>query len=257
MPSQFLLDKEQEELLFILVEASRNVPFDKRQDFLTSYEYNSERVCIVHNGFNTGEFRAYMGDVEILATNSFIYFTEKKIDTSRFFITPLGYKYYEQLNCNVLNPTQGIEKTVIEYLNSEKFKQLYPEAFKKWAQAEQLLWKSDTSDQLTIIGHLCRESVQEFAEQLICKYNLKLQNQNKAHVVKRINAVLKYRGNQLSSTVLPFLDSLLNYWGCLSDLIQRQEHGNQKEGRTLVWKDAKRVVFHTAILMYEIDASLE
>ena len=46
------------------------------------------------------------------------------------------------------------------------------------------------------------------------------------------------------------------YWGTLSDLVQRQEHGAAKEGEPLTWEDGQRVVFHTAIVMWEIDRSL-
>jgi hypothetical protein len=38
--------------------------------------------------------------------------------------------------------------------------------------------------------------------------------------------------------------------------VQRQEHGAQKEGRPLVWEDGRRVVFQTAIVMFELDRAL-
>jgi hypothetical protein len=46
------------------------------------------------------------------------------------------------------------------------------------------------------------------------------------------------------------------YWGTVNDLIQRQEHGAQREGGALAWEDGRRVVFQTAIVMFEIDRSL-
>ena len=48
----------------------------------------------------------------------------------------------------------------------------------------------------------------------------------------------------------------MTYWGTVSDLVQRQEHGAQREGKQLVWEDARRVVFQTANVMFEIDRSL-
>lgn len=48
------------------------------------------------------------------------------------------------------------------------------------------------------------------------------------------------------------LDALVVYWGTVSDLIQRQEHGAQKEGEALRWEDGRRVVFQTAVVMFEI-----
>jgi hypothetical protein len=49
---------------------------------------------------------------------------------------------------------------------------------------------------------------------------------------------------------------LLAYFGTVSDLIQRQEHGAQKEGEGLMWEDARRVVFQTALVMFELDRVL-
>lgn len=60
----------------------------------------------------------------------------------------------------------------------------------------------------------------------------------------------------MSDTVRAFLDSLLVQWGCVSDLVQRQEHGALREGGDLVWEDARRVVFQTLIVMYEIDRAV-
>jgi hypothetical protein len=49
-----------------------------------------------------------------------------------------------------------------------------------------------------------------------------------------------------------FLLALIAYWGTVSDLVQRQEHGALKEGESLVWEDARCVVFQTCVVMFEI-----
>jgi hypothetical protein len=54
----------------------------------------------------------------------------------------------------------------------------------------------------------------------------------------------------------PFLDALIAYWGTVSDLLQRQEHGAQREGHDLVNEDARRVVFHTCLVIYELDRAI-
>jgi hypothetical protein len=129
-------------------------------------------------------------------------------------------------------------------------------AYQKWLQAESILWSSDSEQQLTSIGHLCREALQEFATALVDHYQPPNVDSDKAHTVARLKAILNLSRDQLVSTEKPFLDALVAYWGTVSDIIQRQEHGGQKEGRPLVWEDARRVVFQTAILMFEIDNSL-
>lgn len=61
---------------------------------------------------------------------------------------------------------------------------------------------------------------------------------------------------KLGTTEEPFLEAVVAYWGTVADLIERQEHGAQKEGEALTWEDARRIVFHTAIVMFEVDRSL-
>ena len=98
--------------------------------------------------------------------------------------------------------------------------------------------------------------MQEFATALVNQYQPPNAGPDKAHTVARIRAVLKLRGDQLGETEKSFLDAILAYWGTVSDLVQRQEHGAQKEGETLVWEDGRRVVFQTALVMFEIDSAL-
>lgn len=77
---------------------------------------------------------------------------------------------------------------------------------------------------------------------------------DKAKTVSRLRTVLGER--KLSEKLRAFLDALITYWGTVSDLVQRQEHGALREGEPLKWIDARRVVFQTAIVMLEIDAAL-
>jgi hypothetical protein len=53
-----------------------------------------------------------------------------------------------------------------------------------------------------------------------------------------------------------FLDALIAYWRAVSNLVQRQEHGVQKAGSQLVFEDGRRVIFQTAIVMFEVDRAL-
>ena len=60
----------------------------------------------------------------------------------------------------------------------------------------------------------------------------------------------------MGTTVKPFIDALIVYWGTLDDLVQRQEHGAQKEGEALSWEDARRLVFQTINVMVELRRTL-
>ena len=64
------------------------------------------------------------------------------------------------------------------------------------------------------------------------------------------------RTRRPGETLSAFLQALVAYWGTLSDLVQRQEHGGQREARPLVSEDGRRIVFQTLNVMYEIDRAV-
>ncbi len=253
MYDEILLEQEQESLLFALVEASRNIPKDQRQKFM--FIQTAGDSWIRHPGL-PGSFSAYLGDVEILANEGLINLTYSPGGTPNFDVTPRGFRYYEYLKQNESEPYQRLNGHTRNYLMTNNFRQNYPVAYQKWAEAEQILWSSDSQRQLTTIGHLCREALQEFVTILVNKYNLQVVDKDKAHIVARARAVLNAIGEKLGKSERQFLETLIEYWGAVSDLIQRQEHGGQKESQELVWQDGRRVIFQTAMVMLEFDNSL-
>jgi hypothetical protein len=252
--SSVLLDQEQEDLLKVLVEASRNVPRDQREAFhlLTDGDGSS----ILHPGLPGRQIRVHDGDVHLLEAQGLLLVTHIGRFDRSFVVTPQGASLYEELQRRSGAPTQQVEETLMRYLDSDAFQRSYPEAHHKWAEAAELLSRSDSQQQLTMIGHRCREAMQEFAAALVDRHHPPGVDDDRAHDVARIRAVLEQNRPRLGTTAAPFLDALLAYWGTVSDLVQRQEHGAQKEGRPLVWEDGRRVVFQTAVVMFEVDRSL-
>jgi hypothetical protein len=248
-----LLEQEQKELLSALVEAARNVPRNRRRKFM--FIQCMQNSWVQHPGLPDRTLEAYKGDIEILAREGLLAISYSR-NTLNFDVTPQGFKYYEQMKQHAGQPVQRIETTIRNYLVADYFQQKYPEAYQKWTEAEAMLWASDSEHQFTTIGHLCREAIQEFATALIEQHQPPNVDKDKAHSVARIRAVLDLRKDQLGSKEKPFLAALLAYWGTVSDLIQRQEHGGQKEGEPLVWEDGRRVVFQTAVVMFEIDRAI-
>lgn len=254
MFEHIILEPVQEELLIKLVEAARNMPLNNRQKF---YVIQSNLgSCLEHSNIPEEKSDIYYGDIEVLANEGLIAPGYGSQGISNFDVTPLGFKYYEFLKNNMGEPVERTEKTVRNYLDASHFKEKYPKAFEKWSAAENLLWKTDRPQQLTTIGHLCRESVQKFANTLVDQFQPPNAPSDKSKTVARLKAVLDFKSNELGSTEKPFLEALVEYWKSINDLIQRQEHGAQKEGQELLWKDARRVVFQTMVIMFEIDMAL-
>jgi hypothetical protein len=108
--------------------------------------------------------------------------------------------------------------------------------------------------QFTDIGHACREAIQRFISDLVTKHEPQDVESDPQTTIPRLKGVL--RRADVSSTVAVLAEALLSYFGAVSDLVQRQEHGGQREGQALKWEDARRVVFQTLLVMYELDREL-
>ena len=149
-----------------------------------------------------------------------------------------------------------VESIPLEYLQSAEFQRRYSAAYTKWSQAEAMLWPSYSVESLTTIGHLTREAMQEFTTALAQRVRPPNLESDPSKIVARIKATLGTIAAKLGSTEKPFLDALIVYWGTVNDLVQRQEHGGQREQIPLQWKDARRVVIQVAIVMFEIDEAV-
>jgi len=256
MFDHILLEDEQVQLLSVLVEASRNVPTEERQKFHAAQTLGQHLAFIIHQGMPKDFPGAYIGDIEILAQQGFLNLSYGKYRSVNFDVTPIGFKYYEYIMNLIEEPTKRIETSINEYINSNYFRSKYSSAYKKWSEAEEKLWESETEKQLTVIGHLCRESIQLFVSTLITLKNPDNYDKEVSHTVSRLKSVINFNKENLGETELEFCLALISCWGSVSDLIQRQEHGAQKEGEKISWEDGRRIVFQTMIIMYEIDRSL-
>ncbi len=204
----------------------------------------------------TDDGKTYVGDVEALAHEDLVAISSIGQHGGLVFdVTPRGSAYYQYLKQRLGEPTERITAEIRTYLHAQSFRKRYVAAFEKWTRAEELLWGTDTQGEFTTIGHLCREALQEFADALVTQHQLTVDS-GKAQTVARIRAVLDHHREKLGDAEHALLHALVAYWGAVNDLVQRQEHGGQKEGQPLMWEDGRRVVFQTAVVMFEIDWAL-
>jgi len=251
--ADILILDHQKTLLFEFVKADHGVsPLDKRKFIIVG----KTGICtILHNGLPAG-FQANISDVESLWDAGLLRQGVGSNGSYNFSVTPLGFKYAQWLMEATGEPIKRGTDAIREYLVSDVFKKRYGSAYAKWVQAEAALWGEESASHLTTIGHLCREALQEFVSILVDRHQPSNVNTDRTKTVDRMRAVLNHSEGQLGTTSTPFLAALLAYWGTLIDLVQRQEHGAQKEGEPLKWDDARRVVFQTAVVMFEVDRSL-
>ncbi len=166
-------------------------------------------------------------------------------------LTKKGLLKYEELNNIIKTPIIMISNYLKDFLTKGDLQQKYPKAFNKWAEADKLLWMKK-EDENTTIGHKCRECLQEFASELIIKLEIENADDDIKHVKNRLKSVLNECN--IGKTLPKFIERFYSYIDIINDLVQKQEHGASKENVNLTWNDSRRVVFHTALIMLEVDS---
>lgn len=142
-----------------------------------------------------------------------------------------------------------IEGSVLDYLHEDVFQLSNPDAFASWSRAAELL-RMGAKSNATAIGHECREALLRFSNDLASRF-VKDANRSFKGSIDRLRAVIEATQPH-SEKVAAHLDAQLAYWGTTLDLAHRQEHGAEKED-PLSQEDARRLVFHTMVVMYEWD----
>lgn len=183
------LEQEQEELLSLLVEAHRNLPREQREPFMVLTYDDRVYVELRHRGLSNGSASAYPGDIETLAREGLISLNHELHGlVYSFDIIPQGFAYYKRMNLRDGQPLERVETNIRNYLESHQFKQKHSKAYLKWHDAEALLWETDSERQLTTIGHLCCEAIQEFASSLVGLYEPSGVETDKTKTVARLRA---------------------------------------------------------------------
>jgi hypothetical protein len=246
-----MLDREQEDLLAQLVTAAQSVPREDREFFYFA-SLNGEEIC------GPGDFRLQSHgqmlrrDIDALQRHGLLR-TGGQEHSINFIVTPEGFARVRDST----EPLERQENTVRRYLHSEGFRESFPSVYKKWADAEALLWQDDYDDQLSTIGHKMREAVQDFATTLVEEHGPPDVNTSVTAVSARVRAVLSMYQPKLGERRRELVLALIDYWSAAVDVIHRQTKGEQKGNEPLTWLDGRRVVFHTASVMFEIAAILE
>jgi hypothetical protein len=250
-----MLEDEQEKLLARFVEAHRSAPREARSYFMPSESMGSTQATFIHGRVHGLHFEGSSADAEVLADAGLLRVSWGSSGDAQFYVTPAGIAAYEETMSRA-PAVETVQSQVREYLSQSELKKTHSEALEKWEQAERLLWAADSAQQHTTVGHLCREALQAFAASIANEHKVDVSSIDAARTVARLRAVISARVGRLGATEAPFLDALLAYWGTLSDLVQRQEHGALRDGTPLEWEDGRRVVFQTCIVMYEVARAL-
>ena len=148
----------------------------------------------------------------------------------------------------------AVEEYLRAYLEAERFKAVYPRAYERWSEASTMLWRADSRESLLGVGNGTHGAMREFAAVL---WGAPLAaGSDSAATQARLSAALDTHHPPLADSRREFLDGLFDYWRTLFTLVQRHE-GAAAVGERLRWEDARRVVVLTALVMVEVDRSLD
>lgn len=252
MVDDLYLQLEQQQLLSELIERERCVPREERTGFMFVQPAGETRGFIHGPGSDTW---ALYVDIVALADSGLISVLRSRngyIDT--FCITGKGYAYNEQVTNKSTKPLQQVERDVLYFICAEGFRRRHAGAYLAWIEAAELLRASDGQHHLVEIGHHCREALRSFSDSLANIYRPP-ELATARTPTARIRKVIEHQRDQLGST-LGFINALIEYFSQVWKLANRQEHGSEKVGDALSWEDARRLVFQTAMIMFEVDRSL-
>lgn len=243
------LDPELEAILLHLVDASRTVDRSQRS-FFAFKSFQIAGVGVQEGGL-TDEYVIADHDLDELQRYDLIEVTDMHVaGTFRFYITQHGYAHADQVKQRG-EPLEKMGEDVQAYIDSDDFRARHSAAYAKWKQAADYL-ATDPVEHATRIGHDCREALAVFASTLLEQHGV-TDPDDGTHAA--IAAVIDARRDALGKRTRALLGSLLDLWKAASGVAQKQEHALSSES-DFDAGDARRCVFYTGLVMYELDRTL-
>lgn len=246
------LDEAQTDLLVLLCEAARRQAKSSKESFLAIETMGGPGIH--HPLLPGGEFSDFhWPDLETLYEYGLIRGRAGKNELI-FDVSPAGFEHFDKLMRARGEPSRRVEGSVRQLLDSGWFASAFPDAFASWQKAEGLYWQDHFGEHATAIGHHCREAMQRFGAGFAVGAGVAPGSAEKT--LDNVRSGLGSLRGERSKSRLDLLDALLHYWGCVIDVVQRQEHGDTKEGDPLTHEDSRLVVFQTALVMFELASVL-
>jgi hypothetical protein len=248
------LEPEHLETLRQLADASRALPRHKREFHLLGKSFGTSGTQTVM--WDGGSLEVFGQDIYDLVSAGLLRQTAAWVGGQmEFMVPPETYDHLADLEAQA--PLARVEEHIATYIQAEEFRERYPAAYQRWADAAVVLWGPDGPEQLSTIGHMTREAMQEFAAALIARHAVEGADADTAKTINRLRSVIDHHRERLGERDRLLLDALVTYWSAVNGIDQQLEHAGQKAGDPLTWEHARRAVFQTAIVMTEVDRALE
>jgi hypothetical protein len=244
-----LLEEDQRRLLDLMVQADNAVAKPQRTSFVL-VQTDSD-AFLLREGFPRDPVA--VADLSILVDRRLVHAHREASSNLLYDLTPEGRRYWTEMKQRIGSEIKSVEAEIRTFIDSAPFITSFPEAHDRWTQAAAELWRDDFAARSTDIGPRCREAMQFFTTALIQHAAIPVDESlsDPPRPLIEFERRLLRRTTSVTLTVRSSVRSCTT-GGTVSDLVQRQEHGAEKQGPELTWEDARRVVFQTAIAMYEV-----
>ena len=246
----------QEELLEELVEATQSLPRHAQElTLISGTDQEPGELVLTSDG---KMIRALRSDIWQLDNEGLVSGQWNISDAVSvpFGLTKAAYDWYQERR-KTADAMGGVEADIEVHLRSTGFMERFPDACQRWSEANELLRSSTPEQDLTTVGHKAREAMQRFASALVDRYQPPGVEADVAKTINRMKAVVDVAAPDASSRRRAVLDALFELWKATNDLVQRQEHGDQKVGDSVTWDDARATVFQVGNVMFEVDRVLD
>jgi hypothetical protein len=252
-----LVTRKQDELLYALVRAARCLDLPEPVEFhLTDTASGKAESRITHPCLPGGQVSAARSDVEALIRKGLLRQSDTTGDSMAFDIDPRGFEVFRQKARAEHRPVPRMGISARAHMDGSSFEQAYPIAYDKWAQAEALLPADDPTPTGQSVYQLCNEALLTFAGYLEAKFGVDDPKRMDAPAHERIRTLLESKEMGVETADRHFLTALLSNWRSLVGRVQNQGETAPSEDGALHWQDLHLAVFHTAVVMFEIDRSL-
>jgi hypothetical protein len=150
----------------------------------------------------------------------------------------------------------GVEDYLRAYLGDARFRAVHSSASERWSDASSALYDAACREDVLAAVERAREALREFSGALAADAPPSFATAATVGQPDALVAVLRMHRPRVGDMRGEFLESLLEYWRVLNDVVQRHENGAQDVAEPVRWEDARRVIVLTALVMVEVDRSL-
>ena len=250
LAESILLENPQRQLLAQLVRAF-DIPGPKQAILIVPPTMTEPLSTLKHPGLTEHGIEAYDGDIAILEAAGLVMLRGDKAQL--LDITPKGRQYLRDFYQTSPDFSGNPEPQYLQIINSGWFDSKFPNARRGWKKAAESLAAASDSE-LSTIGHFAREALSDFCSELSAQFPDVSVTQDRDKTALRLKTILKAKAS--SGTNADLIDGLINYFGTLSDAVQRLEHRAHKEATNVTRGDARRVVYLCLSVFAEVSLIL-